>query len=49
MTRCIIWLEYSSGTTTAAFLDLDLTGDIDQQIFDTFGGAETFTYQVKKV
>ena len=49
MTRCIIWLEYSSGTTTAAFLDLDLTKDIGQQIFDTFGGTETFTYQVKKI
>lgn len=49
MTKCIIWLRYSSGTSTAAFLDLDLTKDISQQIFDTFGGAETFTYQVKKL
>jgi hypothetical protein len=49
MTRCIIWIQYSSGSSTAAFLDLDLTKNIDQQIFDTFGGTETFTYEVKKL
>ena len=49
MTRCIVWLHYTTGTATATFLDLDLSKDVDQQIHDIFGGVESFTYQVKKV
>lgn len=49
MTRCIVWLHYATGTSTATFLDLDLSKDVDQQIYDAFGGTETFTYQVKKL
>ena len=49
MTRCIVWLHYATGTATATFLNLDLTKDVALQIQETFGGEESFTYQVKKL
>jgi len=48
MTRCYVWLYYSSGTATVTTLDLDLTSDVQAQIFQTFGGLEEFKIQVKR-
>lgn len=49
MTKCIVWLHYATGTATATFLDLDLSGDVALQIQEIFGGEESFTYQINKV
>jgi len=48
MTRCFVWLYYTGGTATVTTLDLDLKGDVQAQIFETFGGLEEFKIQVKR-